>query len=200
MFLSARLFKWRGTQTGTAQLEKVCRTFKGFGDSNSTKVSRMIVLLLGREGFFFSSNFAVDHSGLCSGRTAEPATPSAGLPLHSKCCKMGKIHSSAFMTKISNVFFPLFTDILRAQAHPNYLLFGKAHMDFLRYQQQRIKTSKQSIFIFPPISYTIIFIFPFGTWTVSPDIDMLEEFAYLRTPEGGKIHLELLPNQGMLIK
>ncbi|XP_012972643.1 integrator complex subunit 10 isoform X8 [Mesocricetus auratus] len=32
------------------------------------------------------------------------------------------------------------------------------------------------------------------------NIDMLEEFAYLRTPEGGKIHLELLPNQGMLIK
>ncbi|XP_048366585.1 integrator complex subunit 10 isoform X4 [Sphaerodactylus townsendi] len=32
------------------------------------------------------------------------------------------------------------------------------------------------------------------------NIDMLEEFAYLRTPEGGKIHLELLPNQGILIK
>ncbi|KAJ0050218.1 hypothetical protein NL108_014062, partial [Boleophthalmus pectinirostris] len=32
------------------------------------------------------------------------------------------------------------------------------------------------------------------------DIDMLEEFAYLRTPEGGRIQLELLPNQGMLIK
>ncbi|XP_036065250.1 integrator complex subunit 10 isoform X7 [Onychomys torridus] len=32
------------------------------------------------------------------------------------------------------------------------------------------------------------------------NIDMLEEFAYLRTQEGGKIHLELLPNQGMLIK
>ncbi|XP_027782698.1 integrator complex subunit 10 isoform X1 [Ictidomys tridecemlineatus] len=31
------------------------------------------------------------------------------------------------------------------------------------------------------------------------NIDMLEEFAYLRTQEGGKIHLELLPNQGMLI-
>ncbi|MGH0188833.1 UNVERIFIED_CONTAM: hypothetical protein FKN15_031993 [Acipenser sinensis] len=29
---------------------------------------------------------------------------------------------------------------------------------------------------------------------------MLEEFAYLRTTEGGKIHLELLPNQGLLIK
>ncbi|KAJ8281328.1 hypothetical protein GJAV_G00066250 [Gymnothorax javanicus] len=32
------------------------------------------------------------------------------------------------------------------------------------------------------------------------NIDMLEEFAYLRTTEGGKIQLELLPNQGMLIK
>ncbi|XP_029792662.1 integrator complex subunit 10 isoform X3 [Suricata suricatta] len=32
------------------------------------------------------------------------------------------------------------------------------------------------------------------------NIDMLEEFAYLRTQEGGKVHLELLPNQGMLIK
>ncbi|XP_051783704.1 integrator complex subunit 10 isoform X3 [Erpetoichthys calabaricus] len=32
------------------------------------------------------------------------------------------------------------------------------------------------------------------------NIDMLEEFAYLRTAEGGKVHLELLPNQGMLIK
>ncbi|XP_067849764.1 integrator complex subunit 10 isoform X2 [Heptranchias perlo] len=32
------------------------------------------------------------------------------------------------------------------------------------------------------------------------NIDMLEEFAYLRTIEGGKIHLELLPNQGLLIK
>ncbi|XP_067153452.1 integrator complex subunit 10 isoform X7 [Apteryx mantelli] len=31
------------------------------------------------------------------------------------------------------------------------------------------------------------------------NIDMLEEFAYLRTQEGGKIHLELLPNQAMLI-
>ncbi|XP_043529883.1 integrator complex subunit 10 [Chiloscyllium plagiosum] len=36
--------------------------------------------------------------------------------------------------------------------------------------------------------------------TTSVDIDMLEEFAYLRTAEGGKIHLELLPNQGLLIK
>lgn len=35
---------------------------------------------------------------------------------------------------------------------------------------------------------------------VYSDIDMLEEFAYLRTPEGGRIQLELLPNQGMLIK
>ncbi|KAJ3587306.1 hypothetical protein NHX12_010904 [Muraenolepis orangiensis] len=32
------------------------------------------------------------------------------------------------------------------------------------------------------------------------NIDMLEEFAYLRTTEGGRIQLELLPNQGMLIK
>ncbi|XP_037116740.1 integrator complex subunit 10 isoform X1 [Syngnathus acus] len=32
------------------------------------------------------------------------------------------------------------------------------------------------------------------------NIDMLEEFAYLRTPDGGRIQLELLPNQGMLIK
>uniref|UniRef100_A0A8C5FTN8 Integrator complex subunit 10 n=1 Tax=Gadus morhua TaxID=8049 RepID=A0A8C5FTN8_GADMO len=32
------------------------------------------------------------------------------------------------------------------------------------------------------------------------NIDMLEEFAYLRTPEGGRIQLELLPNQGILIK
>ncbi|XP_060103840.1 LOW QUALITY PROTEIN: integrator complex subunit 10 [Heteronotia binoei] len=32
------------------------------------------------------------------------------------------------------------------------------------------------------------------------NIDMLEEFAYLRTQDGGKINLELLPNQGMLIK
>ncbi|XP_043915384.1 integrator complex subunit 10 isoform X2 [Protopterus annectens] len=32
------------------------------------------------------------------------------------------------------------------------------------------------------------------------NIDMLEEMAYLRTQDGGKIHLELLPNQGMLIK
>ncbi|XP_068437710.1 integrator complex subunit 10 isoform X1 [Clinocottus analis] len=32
------------------------------------------------------------------------------------------------------------------------------------------------------------------------NIDMLEEFAYLRTPEGGRIQLEFLPNQGMLIK
>ncbi|XP_074529997.1 integrator complex subunit 10 isoform X2 [Halichoeres trimaculatus] len=32
------------------------------------------------------------------------------------------------------------------------------------------------------------------------NIDMLEEFAYLRTPEGGRIQLELLPNQAMLIK
>ncbi|XP_061102240.1 integrator complex subunit 10 isoform X2 [Conger conger] len=32
------------------------------------------------------------------------------------------------------------------------------------------------------------------------NIDMLEEFAYLRTTEGGKVQLELLPNQGMLIK
>uniref|UniRef100_W5K8Y5 Integrator complex subunit 10 n=1 Tax=Astyanax mexicanus TaxID=7994 RepID=W5K8Y5_ASTMX len=31
-------------------------------------------------------------------------------------------------------------------------------------------------------------------------IDMLEEFAYLRTTEGGRVQLELLPNQGMLIK
>lgn len=38
------------------------------------------------------------------------------------------------------------------------------------------------------------------TWIWPADIDMLEEFAYLRTQEGGKIHLELLPNQGMLIK
>ncbi len=29
---------------------------------------------------------------------------------------------------------------------------------------------------------------------------MLEEFAYLRTTEGGRVQLELLPNQGMLIK
>lgn len=36
--------------------------------------------------------------------------------------------------------------------------------------------------------------------TFSSDIDMLEEFAYLKTQEGGKIHLELLPNQAMLIK
>lgn len=39
-----------------------------------------------------------------------------------------------------------------------------------------------------------------GSLTLASDIDMLEEFAYLRTQEGGKIHLELLPNQGMLIK
>ncbi|XP_061901973.1 integrator complex subunit 10 isoform X2 [Entelurus aequoreus] len=32
------------------------------------------------------------------------------------------------------------------------------------------------------------------------NIDMLEEFAYLRTPDGGRIQLELLPNQGILIK
>ncbi|KAM4808669.1 integrator complex subunit 10 isoform 2-T2 [Rhinophrynus dorsalis] len=32
------------------------------------------------------------------------------------------------------------------------------------------------------------------------NIDMLEEFAYLRTQEGGKIHLELIPNQGVLLK
>ncbi|KAJ8336042.1 hypothetical protein SKAU_G00393850 [Synaphobranchus kaupii] len=32
------------------------------------------------------------------------------------------------------------------------------------------------------------------------NIDMLEEFAYLRTTEGGKVQLELLPNQGILIK
>ncbi|TNN70514.1 Integrator complex subunit 10 [Liparis tanakae] len=32
------------------------------------------------------------------------------------------------------------------------------------------------------------------------NIDMLEEFAYLRTTEGGRIQLELLPNQGILIK
>ncbi|XP_007260378.1 integrator complex subunit 10 isoform X2 [Astyanax mexicanus] len=32
------------------------------------------------------------------------------------------------------------------------------------------------------------------------NIDMLEEFAYLRTTEGGRVQLELLPNQGMLIK
>ncbi|XP_056625026.1 integrator complex subunit 10 isoform X1 [Triplophysa dalaica] len=32
------------------------------------------------------------------------------------------------------------------------------------------------------------------------NIDMLEEFAYLRTSEGGRVQLELLPNQGMLIK
>ncbi|TWW55542.1 Integrator complex subunit 10 [Takifugu flavidus] len=38
-----------------------------------------------------------------------------------------------------------------------------------------------------------------NSWLLS-DIDMLEEFAYLRTPEGGRIQLELLPNQGMLIK
>lgn len=38
-----------------------------------------------------------------------------------------------------------------------------------------------------------------NSWFFS-DIDMLEEFAYLRTPEGGRIQLELLPNQGMLIK
>uniref|UniRef100_A0A8C1X5Q1 Integrator complex subunit 10 n=2 Tax=Cyprinus carpio TaxID=7962 RepID=A0A8C1X5Q1_CYPCA len=31
------------------------------------------------------------------------------------------------------------------------------------------------------------------------NIDMLEEFAYLRTTEGGRVQLELLPNQGMLI-
>ncbi|KAI1238467.1 hypothetical protein IHE44_0013199 [Lamprotornis superbus] len=36
--------------------------------------------------------------------------------------------------------------------------------------------------------------------SLDKDIDMLEEFAYLRTQEGGKIHLELLPNQAMLIK
>ena len=39
-----------------------------------------------------------------------------------------------------------------------------------------------------------------GSLTLASDIDMLEEFAYLRTQEGGKIHLELLPNQGRLIK
>ncbi|KAE8631516.1 hypothetical protein XENTR_v10001220 [Xenopus tropicalis] len=32
------------------------------------------------------------------------------------------------------------------------------------------------------------------------NIDMLEEFAYLRTQEGGKVHLELIPNQGVLLK
>nr|AAH95574.1 Ints10 protein [Danio rerio] len=32
------------------------------------------------------------------------------------------------------------------------------------------------------------------------NIDMLEEFAYLRTTEGGRVQLELLPNQGVLIK
>uniref|UniRef100_A0A4W4EDM1 Integrator complex subunit 10 n=1 Tax=Electrophorus electricus TaxID=8005 RepID=A0A4W4EDM1_ELEEL len=32
------------------------------------------------------------------------------------------------------------------------------------------------------------------------NIDMLEEFAYLRTTEGGRVQLELLPNQGLLIK
>ncbi|XP_066430225.1 integrator complex subunit 10 isoform X1 [Eleutherodactylus coqui] len=32
------------------------------------------------------------------------------------------------------------------------------------------------------------------------NVDMLEEFAYLRTQEGGKIHLELIPNQGVLLK
>lgn len=40
----------------------------------------------------------------------------------------------------------------------------------------------------------------FKSLMFSSDIDMLEEFAYLRTQEGGKIHLELLPNQAMLIK
>ena len=29
-----------------------------------------------------------------------------------------------------------------------------------------------------------------GSLTLASDIDMLEEFAYLRTQEGGKIHLE----------
>ncbi|XP_041654141.1 integrator complex subunit 10-like [Cheilinus undulatus] len=32
------------------------------------------------------------------------------------------------------------------------------------------------------------------------NIDMLEKFAYLCTPEGGRIQLEPLPNQGMLIR
>ncbi|XP_051505986.1 integrator complex subunit 10-like [Myxocyprinus asiaticus] len=32
------------------------------------------------------------------------------------------------------------------------------------------------------------------------NIDMLEEFVYLCTTEGGRVQLELLPNQGMLIK
>lgn len=46
-----------------------------------------------------------------------------------------------------------------------------------------------------------LYFFPLKkSLTFSSDIDMLEEFAYLRTQEGGKIHLELLPNQGMLIK
>lgn len=32
-----------------------------------------------------------------------------------------------------------------------------------------------------------------GSLTLASDIDMLEEFAYLRTQEGGKIHLEQHP-------
>lgn len=46
-----------------------------------------------------------------------------------------------------------------------------------------------------------MFIESFVLDQLSPlDIDMLEEFAYLRTTEGGRVQLELLPNQGMLIK
>ncbi|XP_061432065.1 integrator complex subunit 10-like [Lethenteron reissneri] len=32
------------------------------------------------------------------------------------------------------------------------------------------------------------------------NVDMLEEFAFLRTPEGGRVQLELLPNQAVLTK
>lgn len=46
----------------------------------------------------------------------------------------------------------------------------------------------------------VLFFSLLKSLTFSSDIDMLEEFAYLRTQEGGKIHLELLPNQAMLIK
>lgn len=58
-----------------------------------------------------------------------------------------------------------------------------------------------------PLFYICYFVVILLEWyavflelMILSDIDMLEEFAYLRTPEGGRIQLELLPNQGMLIK
>ena len=59
--------------------------------------------------------------------------------------------------------------------------------------------------VLPPTVSVLLLSFPGSVCVLlnlytCTDIDMLEEFAYLRTTEGGRVQLELLPNQGMLIK